>query len=157
MPIGKDTVDDLIEEIYPGLHDLTSMSESEIRRYFSRRVILAARNIDVDAVNNVILKRLTDDSKVYHSADSAFNDGGVANDAIPIEYLNTITVPGMPINKAQGQSLDRVGIYLKNPVFAHGQLYVALSRCTDWRNLRVLLSPNVHRKTSNIVYPEVIH
>ena len=34
----------------------------------------------------------------------------------------------MTINKAQGQSLRRVGIYLRNPVFSHGQLYVALSR-----------------------------
>ena len=31
-------------------------------------------------------------------------------------------------NKSQGQTLDRVGIYLKNQFFSHGQLYVALSR-----------------------------
>ena len=181
--------------------------------------------------------------KIYSSADSAFNDAGMANNAIPNEYLNTITVPGMPlhetelkincpvillhnlnpyeglcngtpmvvtamaervievqvltgshagkkafiprisldtsmsaglgfilrrrqypirlgfsmsINKAQGQSLDRVGIYLNNPVFAHGQLYVALSRCTDRRNLKILLPPDANRRTPNIVYREVI-
>ena len=35
---------------------------------------------------------------------------------------------GMTINKAQGQTIPNVGIYLPDPVFSHGQLYVALSR-----------------------------
>src|SRR5947207_2323536 len=63
----------------------------------------------------------------------------------------------MSINKAQGQSLHRVGINLNNSVFAHGQLYVALSRCTDYQNLCVLLPSNANGKTPNIVYSEVIH
>lgn len=33
------------------------------------------------------------------------------------------------INKSQGQSFDHVGIYVNRPLFSHGQLYVALSRC----------------------------
>ena len=44
----------------------------------------------------------------------------------------------MTINKAQGQTLTRVGVYLPEPVFSHGQLYVALSRAGSAAHVRVL-------------------
>ena len=43
----------------------------------------------------------------------------------------------MSINKAQGQSLQKVGLLLQESVFAHGQLYVALSRASGFQNVRV--------------------
>nr|XP_027083463.1 ATP-dependent DNA helicase PIF1-like [Coffea arabica] len=45
----------------------------------------------------------------------------------------------MTINKAQGQTLDYVGLYLKEHVFSHGQLYVALSRAKTATNVKVLI------------------
>ena len=60
----------------------------------------------------------------------------------------------MTINKSQGQSLKMVGIDLRTPVFAHGQLYVALSRGSSWRRIKVLLEKT--KKTTNIVYKEVL-
>lgn len=67
----------------------------------------------------------------------------------------------MTINKAQGQTLDFVGVYLKEPVFSHGQLYVALSRARSIDNVKVLIRPPFFdapnaTETKNIVYQEVL-
>ena len=47
----------------------------------------------------------------------------------------------MTINKALGQTLDRVGIYLPQPVFGHGQLYVARSRVRPFKILKIQIVP----------------
>ncbi|WVZ97143.1 hypothetical protein U9M48_042698 [Paspalum notatum var. saurae] len=48
----------------------------------------------------------------------------------------------MTINKAQGQTIPHVGVYLPESVFSHGQLYVALSRATARSNIKVLAAPD---------------
>jgi ATP-dependent exoDNAse (exonuclease V) alpha subunit len=60
------------------------------------------------------------------------------------------------INKAQGQSLQKVDINLRQPVFTHGQFYVAFSRVTDVANLDVLLPYRGSGMVKNIVYPEIL-
>ena len=62
----------------------------------------------------------------------------------------------MTINKAQGQTIPNVGIYLPDPVFSHGQLYVALSRGVFRKTTWLLAKPNkdadpTGRRTKNIV------
>jgi hypothetical protein len=64
----------------------------------------------------------------------------------------------MTINKSQGQSVKNVGLDLRVPVFSHGQLYVALSRCTSGNRIKALFPPTSEgTQTTNIVYPEVLH
>jgi hypothetical protein len=42
----------------------------------------------------------------------------------------------MTYNKSQGQTLSRVLLAISSPPFSHGQLYAALSRVRDYRNIR---------------------
>ncbi|KAL3623920.1 hypothetical protein CASFOL_032736 [Castilleja foliolosa] len=64
----------------------------------------------------------------------------------------------MTINKCQGQSLSNVGLFLQKPVFSHGQLYVAVSRVTNRKGLRILVCDQDNaalNMTDNVVYKEV--
>jgi hypothetical protein len=64
----------------------------------------------------------------------------------------------MTINKSQGQSVVNVGLDLRIPVFSHGQLYVALSRCTSGNRIKVLFPDNsTTTSTTNIVYHELLN
>jgi len=63
----------------------------------------------------------------------------------------------MTVNKSQGQSVKNVGLDLRTPVFSHGQLYVALSRCTSSSRIKVLF-PEKEKgtKTQNIVWEQIL-
>ena len=71
----------------------------------------------------------------------------------------------MTINKALGQSINNLGVYLPQPVFSHGQLYVALSRAGIPHKTKVMIInikgtqgsyENYDGKfTNNVVYTEI--
>ncbi|KAM3237639.1 ATP-dependent DNA helicase PIF1-like [Capsicum chacoense] len=64
----------------------------------------------------------------------------------------------MTINKSKGQSLCNVELFLKKSVFTHGQLYVALSRVTSRKRLKILCyneDEKITNETTNVVYKEV--
>ena len=67
------------------------------------------------------------------------------------------------INKAQGQTFQKVGLDLPKPVFGYGQLYVTLSRATTEEGVRVKLQENEEQGfhngmvfTKNVINPEII-
>ena len=65
----------------------------------------------------------------------------------------------MTINKAQGQTLKCVGVWLRGDVFTHGQLYVACSRVSDPENLHfaTMEDPSISNPSAiNVVYEEVL-
>jgi hypothetical protein len=71
----------------------------------------------------------------------------------------------MTINKSQGQTLEKVGIFLPEPVFSHGQLYVAMSRVRQSCDLKIQIIPGPQQGqliegssktfTKNVVFKEI--
>jgi len=230
----------LIRNIYPNIDSLQPPPA-----YFLDRIILAARNSDVDDINRAILDLFPGDLSTFYSADSVETEPGVFSQShhIPTEYLRSIEASGLPpgelhlkpgcplillrnlaparglcngtrlilkratgrvlevqilggqhdgelsfiprigllpstqpgftfqlrrrqfpvrlafaltINKSQGQTVRYVGIDLREPVFAHGQLYVALSRATSHKRVKIVLpSTTSENRLRNVVYPEI--
>jgi hypothetical protein len=71
----------------------------------------------------------------------------------------------MTINKSQGQTFKKIGIYLPQPVFSHGQLYVAFSRVSKMTDVKIKIENYVKQGrlknddqvyTRNIVYKELL-
>ncbi|KAE9300204.1 hypothetical protein PF008_g23062 [Phytophthora fragariae] len=70
------------------------------------------------------------------------------------------TAFAMTINKAQGQTVFNLGLYLASPCFSHGQLYVALSLVTARSKIKALIEyPELEEDdgvyTANIVYRQI--
>lgn len=62
----------------------------------------------------------------------------------------------LTINKAQGQTMERVGIALdRSRPFAHGQLYVGISRVRARESLRLLLPPGMD-SVNNVVQQRIV-
>jgi len=66
----------------------------------------------------------------------------------------------LTINKAQGQTIKRLGLYAEEPLFHHGQLYTTMSRVTNKKNLKIMLKQTEHNNKkgyfiNNVVYNEV--
>jgi ATP-dependent DNA helicase PIF1 len=57
-------------------------------------------------------------------------------------YSGKIAVPpgGGGIRESQKQTFQKIGILLRQPVFTHGQLYVAASRVRSFNGLRFYIS-----------------
>ena len=71
----------------------------------------------------------------------------------------------LTMNRAQGQSAEKCGILLPKHVWAHGQIYVAFSRCGNPNNVHVWAEQSLFEKhdldptkkyVANVVYSEVL-
>lgn len=129
-----------------GLCNGTKLICRSMHRYFIEAEI--ANNNSIHAGTPILIPRIKLIAKIPGTAYE------LSRIQLPVRAAFAMT-----INKSQGQTLSRVGVYLPAPVFSHGQLYVAFSRVTDYRNLQVMAEYNENTQThftKNIVYPEVL-
>ena len=70
----------------------------------------------------------------------------------PVKLASSMTA-----NKAQGQTLEQVGIYIAREFFSHGQLYVAISRVGDSSCVKILFKKENKYHVKNVVYREVLN
>lgn len=83
------TKDELINSIFPDLrHNYTNHG------WLRERAILAAKNLDVDAINFKIQQLLPGNETTFKSIDTVVDPDEVVN--YPVEFLNSLDLPGMP-------------------------------------------------------------
>jgi ATP-dependent exoDNAse (exonuclease V) alpha subunit len=85
-------------------------------------------------------------------------DGDMSFKLVRLQYPVRLAF-SMTMNKSQGQSLRYVGVDLREEVFSHGQLYVALSRATSGDRVSVLLPETNGGRDGlcrNEVYSEIL-
>ena len=70
----------------------------------------------------------------------------------PVKLVYSLTA-----KKAQGQTLEQVGIFIGGEFFSHGQLYVALSRVGSISSVKILFKAENKFHVKNVVYKEVIN
>ena len=85
---GDAPVMKLIEHVFPSLHENASSGA-----YMSTRVILSTKNEHVDDLNAKTIDRFPGQEKVSYSFDSIDDD---TRNNYPIDYLNNLTLNGLP-------------------------------------------------------------
>jgi ATP-dependent DNA helicase PIF1 len=91
MRLENNTLEELIDDVYPGLDAAIPIPE-----FLAERAILAARNIDVNDLNDSLLDRVPGDEHLYNSIDSVSTED---QQTYPEEYLNSLDINEVPPHK----------------------------------------------------------
>ncbi|XP_071712983.1 uncharacterized protein [Rutidosis leptorrhynchoides] len=92
-----DPIESIVNSLYPSLHQ-----ELGNPSYFQERDVLAPTNEEVDAINELVLSKISDSERVYYSSDTLFPDeldDLFVQQVYSPEILNGLKVPGVPNHK----------------------------------------------------------
>ena len=110
--------------VHEGLYNGTRLKISKLFKYNIEAEILTGENVG----NKFFIPRIT-----LNTGESSSLPFILYRKQFPLTLAFCMT-----INKSQGQSFDYVALYIKRKLFLHGQLYVALSRCKNPKNIYIL-------------------
>jgi ATP-dependent DNA helicase PIF1 len=97
---------ELIEMVFPNISQ-----NYKDHVWLSERVILAAKNVDVNEMNFQIKNKIDGELMTYKSVDSVTNQDDIVN--YPTEFLNSLELPGLPPHNLQ-LKVGSVIIMLRN-------------------------------------------
>lgn len=130
------------------------------------------RNCNPPAICNGILVQLLSHSRYMCKVRLLSGPGKMKTILLPrISFKVTIEMSGLPftftrrqfpltpaycvtIHKSQGQTLHKIGIVADTDAFAHGQVYVALSRVGSWSRV-TFYSPRGETYMKNKISPQI--
>jgi PIF1-like helicase len=160
---STDEIRDTADDLYLPVEQLHSLTPSGLPHHVLRlkvgAVVMLLRNMDLaSGLSNGTRMKVLDISK--HVLKCEILCGQYAGNVVFLPKLDITCssrdtpVPftrnqfpirlafAMTINKAQGDTFDWIVLYLTAPVFAHGQLYVAMSRVKSRSNIKICLGPH---------------
>jgi hypothetical protein len=97
--VQTEDLNGLIKSVYSAIGKAQPVLEAE---YFLNRMILSARNDNVNNVNSCILGRFPRQEGVFYSADAVEQEAGADKDPThnyPVKYLWTLKPAGLPPGK----------------------------------------------------------
>lgn len=112
-----------------GLCNGTRLLITEMKPHVLRTRVLTGANVGKEVfIPRIIFQPATSDLPFV-----------LKRQQFPVRLAFAMTI----INKAHGQTLEKVGILLKHNVFSHGQLYVAVSRARCFEDIKIALAENL--------------
>jgi hypothetical protein len=91
--LEDNSLETLVSKVYPNLGPGLSLPEPD---FLAERAILAARNVDVNFLNELLLDRLPGQEYEFQSIDSASSEDELTYSE---EYLNSLDISGVPPHK----------------------------------------------------------